>query len=155
MTAVGHIKNGSSGWSIWEAGKLLDIKYGHYNDIAGKVMGLQSYGKVDNGYCKYLNRFGFETLREVWSIDRWYAYKKEILIRKLTHLNWIATAHLKMGEMLVDFFKRFANKDDTISYSGGVAQNVIWNSMLSKHISNLVLHPTLLMKDLAWTAWSG
>lgn len=51
LVAAGNIKNGSIGWDIRDAGKLLDIKYGHFNDIAGKVMGLQSYGKVDAATC--------------------------------------------------------------------------------------------------------
>ncbi len=141
LVAAGNIKNGSIGWGIREAGKLMDIKYGHYNDIAGKVMGLQSYGRVDPGYLAYLSRFSFEQIKDIWSVEHWYAYKKDHLVGKLSHLDWVATVHLKMGEMIVEFFKHFAEKEDTISYSGGVAQNVIWNSMLRSYFPNLVIPP--------------
>lgn len=141
LAASGNIRNGSIGWGIREAGKLLDIKYGHYNDIAGKVMGLQSHGKIDQDYLNYLGNFNFEQIKDIWSVDHWYTYKKDHLVGKLSHLDWVATVHLRMGQMLLDFFKRFAEKDDTISYSGGVAQNVIWNAMLKDYFPNLLIPP--------------
>jgi carbamoyltransferase len=141
LIAAGNIRNGSIGWGIREAGKLLDIKYGHYNDIAGKVMGLQSHGKIDQGYFDSLNRFSFGQIKDIWSVDHWYAYKKDPLVGKLSHLDWVATVHAKMGAMLLDFFKHFADDKDRISYSGGVAQNVVWNSMLKRSFPNLVIAP--------------
>ncbi len=141
LVAAGDIRDGSIGWAIRDAGKLLDIHHGHYNDIAGKVMGLQSYGKVDQGYSDYLNRFNFGQIKDLWSVDHWYEYKKDPLVGKLSHLDWVATVHAKTGEMLVDFFKHFAGSDDSISYSGGVAQNVVWNSMLKQSFPHLVIAP--------------
>ena len=141
LIAAGNIRNGSIGWCIREAGKLLDIKYGHYNDIAGKVMGLQSYGQLDQGYFDYLDRFTFSQIKDLWSVEHWYAYKNDALVGRLSHLNWIATVHAKMGAMLVDFFKQFAGAGDSISYSGGVAQNVVWNSMLRHVFPKLVIAP--------------
>ncbi|WP_426210246.1 carbamoyltransferase C-terminal domain-containing protein [Massilia sp. TWP1-3-3] len=141
LIAAGDIRNGSIGWGIREAGKLLDITYGHYNDIAGKVMGLQAYGRLDQGYFDYLDRFTFLQIKELWSVSHWYAYKGDALVGKLSHLDWIATVHAKMGAMLVDFFKQFADAGDTISYSGGVAQNVVWNSMFRQVFPKLVIAP--------------
>lgn len=141
LIAAGSIKNGSIGWGIREAGKLLEIKFSHYNDIAGKVMGLQSYGRIDKGYLTYLSRFNFNQIKDIWSVDNWYSYKKDQLIGRLSHLDWVTTVHLKMGQLLVDFFKHFAEQNDTISYSGGVAQNVIWNSMLKAHFPKLLIPP--------------
>ncbi|MES3023536.1 MAG: carbamoyltransferase C-terminal domain-containing protein [Pseudomonadota bacterium] len=141
LVAAGNIRNGSIGWGIREAGKLLDVKYGHYNDIAGKVMGLQSHGKVDQGYFAYLDKFGFGQLKDLWCVEHWYAYKNDPLLGRLGHLDWIATVHAKMGVMLVDFFKQFAAGEDHISYSGGVAQNVVWNALLKRAFPNLVIAP--------------
>ena len=118
LVAAGNINNGSIGWGIRDAGKVLGISYGHFNDIAGKVMGLQSYGKVDAAYLRHLGRHSFEQIREVWSAENWYAHKKDALLGKLSHLDWVATVHAAMGEMLVEFFQRFANSGETISYSG-------------------------------------
>ena len=141
LVAAGDIRNGSIGWGIREAGKLLGVSYGHYNDIAGKVMGLQSYGTLDQGYYDHLDRFDFSQLKALWSVEHWYAYKNDALLGKLSHLDWIATVHAKMGAMLLAFFQKFATGSDTISYSGGVAQNVVWNSMLRAAFPNLVIAP--------------
>ena len=46
-----------------------------------------------------------------------------------------------MGEVLVEFFKTYAKSNELISYSGGVAQNVIWNTELKKHFPNLLIPP--------------
>jgi len=37
FVAGGDIRRGTIGWGIREAGKLLDVSRGHYNDIASKV----------------------------------------------------------------------------------------------------------------------
>jgi carbamoyltransferase len=141
LIAAGNIRNGSIGWGIREAGKILDVKYAHYNDIAGKVMGLQSYGEIDLGYLAWLDRFSFEQIKDIWSVEHWYAYKQDLLLGKLSHLDWVATVHAKMGTMLVAFFQHFAGSGDRISYSGGVAQNVVWNSLLKAAFPNLVIAP--------------
>lgn len=141
LVARGHIRNGSIGWGMREAGKLLGVQYGHYNDIAGKVMGLQAYGTVDEGYLAWLDRFGFEQLRDIWSVEHWHAWRGDALVGQRSLLDWIATVHLRMGRMLVAFFQRHAGPDDLVSYSGGVAQNVVWNSMLRAHFPRLVVPP--------------
>jgi carbamoyltransferase len=46
-----------------------------------------------------------------------------------------------MGAMLLAFFQKFASGSDTISYTGGVAQNVVWNSTLREAFPNLVIAP--------------
>jgi carbamoyltransferase len=43
--------------------------------------------------------------------------------------------------MLVDFFSKHANPNDTIVYSGGVAQNVIWNTKLRENFPNIIIPP--------------
>ena len=141
LVALGHIKNGSIGWGIRDAGKLLEVRYGHYNDIAGKVMGLQSFGRIDKVYLDYLRRFDFGKLKDLWSVKHWHAHKKDSLVGKLTLLDWVATVHCRTGEMILDLFRQFAQPQETISYSGGVAQNVIWNALLKAHFPNLVIPP--------------
>lgn len=141
LIAAGNIRNGSVGWGIREAGKLLDVKFGHYNDIAGKVMGLQSHGTPDPGYLAFLQTLNFSQLKQVWSVELWYAYKKDPLIGKLTLLDWVATVHKAMGDLLVAFFKQYAEPHETISYTGGVAQNVVWNSQLRRAFPDLLIAP--------------
>jgi hypothetical protein len=41
-----------------------------------------------------------------------------------------------MHDVLLNHFKIYANPDDIITYSGGVAQNVVWNTTLKRHFKN-------------------
>lgn len=137
----GHIDFGSIGWGIREAGKFLGIKYSHRNDIAGKLMGLQSYGNLDLKYLEHLNQYNIEHIKDIFHIDDWIEYKGDPLVAQLTALDWIRTVHYRIGQLLVDFFKKYADENSLISYTGGVAQNVIWNTELKKTFKNLVIPP--------------
>jgi carbamoyltransferase len=141
LVAAGDIRNGSIGWGMREAGKLLGVAYGHYNDIAGKVMGLQAYGSVDAGYLQQLRRLQFTDLKQLWAVQPWQAWRGDPLVGRLSLLDWVATVHLRMGEMLVEFFRRFVQPGEAVSYSGGVAQNVAWNALLQAEFRGLVVPP--------------
>jgi carbamoyltransferase len=58
-------------------------------------------------------------------------------------LDWIRTVHDKASDILINFFEEVTNKDynAAISYSGGVAQNVIWNTALKNKFKNLTIPP--------------
>ena len=45
---------------------------------------------------------------------------------------------IELTQILIDFFEKITNKDynATISYSGGVAQNVIWNTAIKNKFNN-------------------
>jgi carbamoyltransferase len=137
----GHISNGSIGWGIREAGRILGISYGHQNDIAGKFMSLQSYGNLDKNYLEFLKEFKIENLKDVFSIDHWISYKKDKLLAELSLLDWSNTIHYYVGDLLIDFFSRYANDNDVICYAGGVAQNVVWNTKLKRKFKNLIIPP--------------
>jgi len=130
---AGNIKRGSIGWAMRDAGKLLGIKAVHQNDIAGKLMGLQSYGKINDNFSNQLSKYTIEDANILFNPALWKVNSN--------YLDWIRTVHDKVGYLLVDFFKKYANKNDIISYSGGVAQNVIWNSILKKEFSNIIIPP--------------
>lgn len=135
------INNGSIGIEMAKAGRWLGVNADNELDIAGKVMALQSYGKIDKGYLNYLKDFDINNVNQIFSIDNWFKYKGDVLLGKLDPLNWIKTVHYKMGFVLLDFFKKHCNKNDVISYTGGVAQNVIWNTILKNHFKNLIIPP--------------
>jgi carbamoyltransferase len=141
---AGHIENvGSIGWAMRESGFDIGLQANHYNDIAGKLMGLQSYGSIDQGYLSILKNQNY-TIKDVYDIfspENWISYKGDKLLAKLTKLDHIKTVHYFMEDVLVDFFKQYANPTDVISYSGGVAQNVIWNTKLRNHFPNIVIPP--------------
>jgi carbamoyltransferase len=141
LVAVGDIRNGSIGWGMREAGKLLGISYGHYNDIAGKLMGLQAFGRVDEEFLQRLSRFGMTELRELWAPQHWEAHKRDTLLARHSLLDWAATVHRRTGELLLEFFRQHVREDEVVSYSGGVAQNVVWNTALKQAFPKLLIPP--------------
>jgi len=149
LVALGDIRQGSIGWGMREAGKLLGITAGHYNDIAGKLMGLQSFGRVDDAYLRQLAGLGMGELRELWSVQRWEAFRGDPLVARLSLLDWAATVHQRTGALLLDFFRQHARADEAISYAGGVAQNVVWNAALFRAFPRLVIPPHASDEGLA------
>ena len=134
-------KNGSIGQRVGHLGKDLGIEGTHYLDFAGKLMGLQSFGHIDNGYLDFVQQFDTNSINQLYDNNNWTNYKRDYLIANLTSLDMAKTIHTRTGEILVDFFKEFASKDDVIHYAGGVAQNVVWNTELKKHFKNIVIPP--------------
>ena len=132
---------GSIGLLMNEAGKYLGISYIHDTDIAGKVMGLQSYGKFDQVYFDMLEGSSVYDARSLFNVYPWYKYKGHDLLGRHTSIDWINTVHKKTGYVLLDFFEKFCKPDSSIFYSGGVAQNVIWNTLLKERYKNLIIPP--------------
>lgn len=133
--------NGSIGIGMARAGRYLGIQTKHESDIAGKVMGLQAYGKLEKPYLDFLRQFNMYSVGEIFNVEHWFNYKQDYLLGNLQALNWIHTVHVRVGEVLLEFFSKFANTETVISYSGGVAQNVIWNTELKKKFPNLIIPP--------------
>ena len=77
------------------------------------------------------------------SADDWVKYLNDDLLLKLKPLDWIRTVHDATSEILIKFFEDVTNKnyDEYISYSVGVALNVIWNTALKNKFKNLVIPP--------------
>jgi len=136
-----HEFHGSIGTEMAQAGKICGIKCNHGIDIAGKLMGLQSYGIIDLEYKKQLTQYSIYDVLKIFNLQNWNNYKGNNLVGNLSQLDWIATVHDYIGDLLVDFFRKYCNTDDVIHYSGGVAQNVIWNTKLKKNFPNLIIAP--------------
>lgn len=136
LIASGKLELGSLGWAMRDAGKHLKVQAEYEDDIAGKVMGLQSYGNVDVEYLNHLAQFdSMEHINEIFSIERWNQYNGG------DSLDWIRTVHFKMEQVMVNFFSKYASEDESIFYSGGVAQNVIWNTVLKNKFKKLTIAP--------------
>ena len=135
--------NGSLGQSMALSGEWLGVKVNHINDYAGKVMGLQSYGNIDKQYSELLNNFDMYSVNDLFD-QKYFEFilKNEILV-KLRPLDYIRTVHDKVSDILIKFFEDITNKkyDTPISYSGGVAHNVIWNTKLKEKFPNLMIPP--------------
>jgi carbamoyltransferase len=137
----GDLNMGSIGFMMMEAGKYLGVKSKFDIDYAGKVMGLQSYGNIDYNYLEKLKNFNINHVNQIFSPKTWIAHKQDALLAQLSPLDWIKTVHFKMEQVMIDFFKQYAKEDETIFYSGGVAQNVIWNTALKNVFKNLIIAP--------------
>lgn len=138
-------KEDSVGWRMNHMGTYFGINC-NFNrkdtlDYAGKLMGLQSYGNIDQDYHNQLKNYKIEDVNVIFSYENWVDYIGDKTVANLRKLDWSRTIHEVMGDVLVEFFKRYANKNDKITYSGGVAQNVIWNTKLKKEFPNLVIPP--------------
>ena len=141
----GHVEqHGSLGKEMHQAGRWLNIEYSDNTeiDVAGKLMGLQSYGKILPLFKNKLN-YDMYSIDKLFDVQRYFDHMGSELLGTLKPLDWIRTVHDKVSDILVDFFETITNKDYNapISYSGGVAQNVIWNTALKNKFKNLVIPP--------------
>jgi carbamoyltransferase len=103
---------------------------GHRNDFAGKLMAYQSYGKLDK-----------ETLNQFKSCDIKQLNKLFANPPKEPNQDWLRNRHYICEQIIPDFFRSLALKDEVISYSGGVAQNILVNSKLRDWNNNILIPP--------------
>lgn len=153
----------SFGSLLERIGLLMNLK-GYVQDIPGKVMGAQSYGTID---WDYINSINIQQIMETdvydfitkisWrgripeptpliTRDPWPQWKPVsnpdfFNFSNSSFRDWLATVHHAVEIYLVDFFKRFCHPGDTIVYSGGCSQNVVYNEKLSHVFSNLFIPP--------------
>jgi len=134
--------NGSLGRSMLRAGRFCNIKSEHAIDLAGKLMGLQSYGKINYDFRKKLSS-NIYSIENLFNFNNYIDFKNNQTLAYLTPLDWIRTVHDKVSDILLSFFEEVTdgNYDAEISYSGGVAQNVIWNTALKNKFKNLIIPP--------------
>jgi len=110
---------------------------GHNLDLAGKLMALKSFGKVNHNFCNLFTD-------EITQIDKLFHHRKYFTSNdneEKTPLNRLASCHYKSEKIILNFFKKNCNFDDVISYTGGVAQNSVINGILKKHFKNLHIPP--------------
>jgi len=134
--------NGSLGSCMGGAAKFCNIQAFHEQDLAGKLMGLQSYGKIDYNFRNKLN-FDMMTINHLFNFENYINHKGDKTLAILTPLDWIKTVHDKVSDILIEFFEEVTMKNYNahISYSGGVAQNVIWNTSIKNKFNNLIIPP--------------
>ena len=133
-------------------------------DIPGKLMGLQSYGKFRAEYYRSLEKWNLERLGDPMNsqfVSLLYMGKLPVeTVRRLQskaraiphifqdtkhtgqdRLDWLHTMHLRAGEIVMSIFDRWVSPDETIGYSGGVAQNVVWNTQIKQRYPKLRIYP--------------
>jgi len=115
------------GWDFFKLGKLLKFEGLEY-DLAGKLMGLQAYSEDD------IVNFGLPKFKQL-DISDIEPTKKGIVCE--TYNAW----HEYWWSRIVEIFERFCGINDFIGYSGGCAQNTVFNYRLKKIFPNLYIPP--------------
>lgn len=133
--------NGSIGIEMAQAGRFLGIEAKHDIDIAGKLMGLQTYGNLSSDFLEHLKDQDLKNIKEIFSYRNWMSFINNDELAYYKRIDWIRTVHEKVGQSLLNLMKKYADEDDVISFTGGVAQNVIWNSLLKEHFKNIIIPP--------------
>jgi len=150
-------------WSFFQNDKLIDLGLWHNeyslgnliieaaNELgiedktglgyAGKLMGLQAYGKINDSYLEKLNVFSIRDIKIIFNFELWIQHMGDKLLARLHKLDWIATVHHYIGCALIKHFKNYIDVNDLVSFSGGCAQNVVWNTQLKNTFKNLVVFP--------------
>lgn len=106
-------------------------------DLAGKVMGFQSFGNPQKAkeifnilYANYVmetSPYG----ESIWDHTK-DNYEPEDIA--MAYQMWVEHS-------FIDWVKKYVPTDATVSFSGGLAQNVLLNYKLSKEYKNLVIPP--------------
>ena len=116
-------------------------------DLAGKVMGAQAYGHVDQTFVDGVDLEEIGTKLE--SLLQSVPWRGAAPVNTVNFFNfdnpsfrdWLSSVHRIIEKETVQWFKSFAGPDDNIVYSGGCAQNVICNDTLERSFSNLTIPP--------------
>jgi len=127
-------KNGSIGVEMSRLRNVFQIQ-GHGEDIAGKVMALQSFGNIDYKYLNFLSQYTMYDISYIFNID-FYCDKIE-----KQKFDWLRTIHEYLGFVLLQYFKKHFDVDETILYTGGAALNVCWNTKLKSYFKNIITPP--------------
>lgn len=136
---------------------------GYGLDHPGKIMGLQSYGMFDETYYKSLNSYNMNRLGAINGLELKKTIPNQLiqsnkfldyLQKKKTYssymlsnletnkkLDALHTIHKKLGEIVSSIFEKYIDPNDRVAYSGGVAQNVVWNTELKKRYPKLEILP--------------
>jgi carbamoyltransferase len=116
-------------------------------DFAGKVMGAQAYGTPDLEFLTRHVEDDVETLPRRLLIEiGWRGVVPSMddtffRIENPSFLDWLSTCHLLLGQVIERFFSQFCSRDEVIVYSGGCAQNTVFNRVLSQRFPQLIIPP--------------
>jgi carbamoyltransferase len=148
-----HESKGSLGIGITLLGRQLNIK-GHFLDVSGKLMGLQSYGNIDSRFLEKIQNYNLKNLgssvvygNNMYNINE--KIKDNLTLKSgmfdisncENKLDAAHTIHTYCGKLLVEYFLEHASPQEKISFSGGVAQNIIWNTQLKEIFPHLDVIP--------------
>lgn len=122
----------------------LKITAEHPEDLSGKLMSLQTFGKVNYEFVNYLE-LRLEDIKDQLSISchphNWEDFIGSKKVADLNRLDFAASIHYFLQNQLIKIIKKYAQPDDSILLSGGCAQNICWNTEIKKQFPNTVIVP--------------
>ena len=121
---------GRPGWPfgsyLTRIGLRMDLDTGHEIndslDMPGKIMGLQAYGNIVE---KYSNIKNIDLINAPFTIDNPNFDNKD-------WLDFVTTAHNTLVEEHLNLFRENYKPGQQVSYTGGVALNVVANDAIKK-----------------------
>lgn len=128
----------SLGRILGDVGKSFGLK-GNSLDHAGKIMAMKAYGKF-SGDIDY-EKYNLKTLFDLWDKDNFLTSKDEKNVTFQKIFDHVYYCHNVTEKIYVDHFKNNSQPNDTISYSGGIAQNTVINSKIKKERPNFHVLP--------------
>ena len=131
---------GSFGMFLGDMGKPFEIQ-GHPDDIAGKVMALQSFGKLDKKYFDIIKDMSFEDLNFVGDFKNYLKTYESWSACKLNLINFLHTVHYFVESKVPQFVSKYFDNNTHFTYSGGVAHNICINTKLKQNFPNMVIPP--------------
>jgi len=142
LVDVGNFKMNDSLGNLMNGASIeMEIVVKSRLDSSGKFMGLQAYGNIDEEFLNKLRVFDMTMMRAAFQFTLYEQHVGDPLLAKHKKLDWARTVHYWAGEALVNHFAKYVDKDDEISFSGGCAQNVVWNTFIKNKYKNLVVFP--------------
>jgi len=123
-----------------ECAKLLNVK-GMGIDLAGKIMALQSYGKLNKSFLNSISKYSFEESKNIYDINLFVDSIGSKIVAQHQIIDFVKTVHNRMEQVYLDFFTKETNEKNIITYSGGIAQNICINTKLKQKFTNLVIPP--------------
>ena len=128
-----QVKHGSIGMQMALLRNHFDL-HGYFQDIAGKIMSLQSFGNIDYDHLKFLSKFNIKDINSIFDksyyLDKWQ-----------DKLNWLRTIHEYICVIILQYFFQTFKKQETFLYTGGVALNICWNTKIKSFFKNVVIPP--------------
>ena len=123
--------------------RFCGLESEHPNDLAGKVMSLQSYGHIDYEYADYIleNTDPRVNLSSMLHPNNWVKYKGCELVAGLSRLDFAATKHYILEQLMLRIIREYAQPQDSIFLSGGCALNICWNTTIKKEFPNTLVLP--------------
>lgn len=130
------------GTALQSVGEFVGMK-GNSLDFPGKLMGRQAYGHLDSNFYNRIknNAASISDLKEELFIYDWFKYKGTENLEESNWVDWLKTVHTLLEVLVPEYFLEHCNKNETISYTGGAAQNTVINTKIKEHIPNLVIPP--------------